>query len=178
MPAPTAVWKRLVSAFMIQTSQRSLSEVVLALSSPRGFARGLNRRQQKRDENSNNGNDHQKLDESERELGSKQLMCSAPPHDITSNIIRAPKYRWHEQQLVRFLSGRSYLCFDGVAKRRTAKPIGFLDQASRPRPLILNEFGDETLPNFALALRQLSASAVKSATWSRRSVRRSAGADK
>ena len=50
-------------AFMVETTERKLPQVVEALIPPGRFASGLNRGQEKRHEHANNGNDDQELHE-------------------------------------------------------------------------------------------------------------------
>jgi hypothetical protein len=49
----------LLGAFVIETPQRELPEVVEALAPPGRLASGLHRRQEQRHEHANNGDDHQ-----------------------------------------------------------------------------------------------------------------------
>jgi hypothetical protein len=50
---------------VIVHGQADLLQIVDALDAPRGFTRRLNGRQQKRDQNRNDGDDDQELDQSE-----------------------------------------------------------------------------------------------------------------
>ena len=56
----------LLCAFVVQTAEGKLPEVVDALTSPSGLARGLNCRQEQCHEDANNGDDHKQLDERKR----------------------------------------------------------------------------------------------------------------
>jgi hypothetical protein len=44
-----------------QKRERDLPQVIQALAAPRGFARGLNRRQEQCDQNANNGNHNEQF---------------------------------------------------------------------------------------------------------------------
>ena len=49
----------LIGRFIVESGQRHVFKVVLALCAPRGFPRCLYGRQQKRDQNTNDGDDDQ-----------------------------------------------------------------------------------------------------------------------
>ena len=51
--------KRLFRRFVVEAGQRDVLEIVLATRAPGRFARGLDRRQQQRDQDSDNGDDDQ-----------------------------------------------------------------------------------------------------------------------
>src|SRR5262245_2870510 len=57
---PTAIREGPVSAFVSEACHGYLFEVVLALSAPRRLARGLNRRQEKRDKDADDRDDDEK----------------------------------------------------------------------------------------------------------------------
>jgi hypothetical protein len=55
----------LLDVVMIQAAQRQLLEIVLALTAARRFAGGLNRGQEQRHQDADDGDHHQQLDERE-----------------------------------------------------------------------------------------------------------------
>ena len=61
--SPSAGGKRLVRAFIIQTSNRDLPEMVFALGATGRLARRLNCRKQQRHENADDRDDNQQLDQ-------------------------------------------------------------------------------------------------------------------
>lgn len=85
---------------MVESPEREIPEVVLALGSSRRFARSLDGRQQQRDKHADNGHDNQQLDQRERTLPCRIEIASGSAasrrgrrthyHDILQRTVERP----------------------------------------------------------------------------------------
>jgi hypothetical protein len=79
-------WQREPSVVVVVHGDADLLQVIAALSAAGGFARSLNRRQEQRHQNANDGDDYQKLDQGESDSPRATAWPSMLDHIETANL--------------------------------------------------------------------------------------------